>query len=171
MTVDITHREAFADVIGKTLTVQRPSLISPGHLAKSVAFGGSLDVLILRERPEDYDERVAKGWERDSILIPVGTELRVEKIERRNLIDAGVEILAFGVVRNPKSGKLEPFAHELTRGLGSTIGRAPWENSSVPEIREAEMKGIRDFEIGPATDKRKANQTPEPTAPSGRGSS
>ncbi len=155
LSVDITHREAFADIVGKTLTIQRPSVISPGSVMKSVMFGGSLDLFILRERTDDYDQSVAKGWEKDSILIPAGSELRVERIERRNLIDAGVEILVFGVIRNPKSGKFEPFAHALTRGLGSTIGRAPWEDSSVPEVRGAQMEGIRDFKIGSATDEKK----------------
>lgn len=152
LSADLTHRSAFKDVVEKTLTIQRPSLITPGTELKSVAFGGRIELFILTEVPENYEQRVAEGLRSNSVLVPIGTELRLERIERRNLIDAGVEILAFGVIRNPESGAMEPFVHELTRGLGSTLGRAPWEDSSVPERRKAIMNGIRDFRIGPAVE-------------------
>jgi hypothetical protein len=152
---DLSNKKAFADVIGKKLTIQRPSIISPGSVMKSATWGGKLAVLALDEVPDNFNALVAQGLLQDAVVVPVGTELRVERIERRNLVDAGVEILAFGMIRNPKTGKMEAFVHELTRDLGNTIGRAPWEDSTVPKLRDAKMNGIRDFDYGAPIDEKK----------------
>jgi hypothetical protein len=139
--VDLSSRAEFADVVGKKLVTQCASMVTPGSVMKSVGSGGDLELLILTE---DIDQRV-----RQSVMVPVGTELRVDKIERRNSIDHGVEVLAFGIIRHPDTGKMEPFAYKLTRNGGGAIVHAPWEGDNVPELRKAELGGIRDFKIGP----------------------
>lgn len=115
---------------------------------KDVFWGGELSVLVLQEMPKDFEARVAKGWEKDSVVVPVGTEVRLERFERRNLIDHGVEVLAFGQIRHPQTGKMEPFTFWITDDGGNVTVRAPWEDSTVPDFRSTEMTGIRDFGIG-----------------------
>jgi len=70
-----------------------------------------------------------------AVKIPVGTPVRITRIERRNLIDHGTEILAFGVIRMPTTGLETEFIYELTVSLGDQIRRPPWQDLSMQERR------------------------------------
>ena len=98
--------------------------------------------------------------------------MRIKRIERRNLIDSGIEILAFGTLRRPDTGEEIEFIYELTADLGRQIRRAPWEDESVPTLRPASGSEWINIHVAPPGPiKKEPNQPPEPTAPSGRGSS
>jgi len=59
--------------------------------------------------------------------VPIGTEIKILKIEKRNLVDHGTEILAFGVLKRFPNETDTPIVFELTEGLGGSLRLAPWE--------------------------------------------
>ena len=127
---DISRSQEFRSHLVGGLKTQRVCYAYKSEHMKSVMFGGWVEVWrITDDRPSI-----------PAVIIPVGTPVRITRIERRNLIDHGTEIVAFGVVRIPNTGTETEFLYELTVGLGERIRRAPWQDQSVPEFRSAQKK-------------------------------
>jgi hypothetical protein len=116
----------FGGHFGNGLKTQRPAVLQKGEYMKSILFGGWVETHYLRDEPNNPTYEA----------IPIGTAVKISKIERRNLIDHGTEVLAFGVLTWPDGKRTIKFIYELTDGLGDQIRRAPWEDDSVPVLRD-----------------------------------
>lgn len=127
---DVSRSKEFRPHLAGGFKTQRVSYAYKSEQMKSVMFGGWVEVWRLTDNRPSMP----------AVMIPVGTPVKITRVERRNLVDHGIEILAFGVVRMPDTGIETEFVYELTAGLGERIRRAPWQDQSVPEFRSAEKK-------------------------------
>lgn len=109
--------------------MQRIAYLYESTEMKSVMWGGEKKVWRMVDEDE-YSRNLAM------IMILPGTPVRITRIERQNLIDSGTLIAAHGFVRKPGRDTETEFVYELTVKLGYQIRRAPWEDNSIPAIRD-----------------------------------
>lgn len=115
---DVSRSSAFRAHRAKDLKTQRITFIYPDEYMKSILWGGWVPIYYMED---------SAGGRENVISIPIGTPVRIRKIERRNLIDHGVETLAFGVLRRPDTGVEVEFIFDLSSDMGRTVPKAPWE--------------------------------------------
>lgn len=124
---NLLEQDAFKAYVNRDLTIQRQTAyLYRREYMTNVWYGRWVEVYTIGETAR---------MDAPSIALPVGTPLRIKRIERRSLIDAGIEIIAFGTLRRPDTGEEVQFIYELTAGLGSELRRAPWEDESTPALR------------------------------------
>lgn len=119
--MDVTRNRTFSHHASSEQSTRVPCIIRDSAYMKSIWWGGWVNVSRLAYDDNPYSPATPRQF------VPVGTKLKIRKIEKRNLVDHGIEVLAFGTLYDFPKNRNTDFIFEFTEGGSSGFRKAPWE--------------------------------------------